>query len=139
VELEEMRRRVSDARVGRIATVTSEGRPHVVPFVFALDGDTLYSSVDAKPKRSPQLKRIRNIRANPAVEVVVDDYREPWPGLWWVRLQGRGEVLEDGPERERGLALLVEKYPDYSDSPPQDAVVAVRIERWQGWEFRPVE
>jgi PPOX class probable F420-dependent enzyme len=139
MEPEEMRRRVSESRVGRIATVTPEGRPHVVPFVFVLDGDTLYSSVDAKPKRSPELKRLRNIRANPAVEVVVDEYGEPWPGLWWVRMQGRGEVLEDGPERDRGLALLVEKYPDYRDAEPQGAVVAVRIERWQGWEFRPVE
>jgi PPOX class probable F420-dependent enzyme len=136
---EEMRRRVTEARVGRIATVTSEGRPHVVPFVFVLDGDNLYSSVDAKPKRSPELKRLRNIQANPAVEVVVDEYREPWPGLWWVRLQGRGEVLEAGAERERALALLVEKYPDYRDSAPQGAVVAVRIDRWRGWEFRPVQ
>ena len=134
-----MRRRVTAARVGRIATVTEDGRPHVVPFVFVLDGETLYSSVDAKPKRSPELKRIRNIQANPSVEVVVDEYEEPWPGLWWVRLQGRGEVLESDPERGRALELLEEKYPEYRDSPPQGAVVAVRIERWRGWEFRPLQ
>lgn len=132
-----MRRRVVEARVGRLATVRPDGRPHVVPFVFVLDGENLYSSIDAKPKRAPELQRIRNIEANPSVEVVVDEYREPWPGIWWVRLQGRGEVLEDGRERDRALRMLAEKYPDYRDMPPQDAVVVVRIERWRGWEYRP--
>ena len=132
-----MRRRLDEARVGRLATVRPDGTPHVVPFVFALDGDALYSSVDAKPKRTPELQRIRNIQANPAVEVVVDAYHEPWRGIWWVRLQGRAEVLEEGPERDQGIRLLIEKYPDYEEEPPEGAIVVVRIERWQGWEFRP--
>jgi PPOX class probable F420-dependent enzyme len=139
MEPQEMRRRVAEARVGRIATVTPEGRPHVVPFVFVLEDETLYSSVDAKPKRSPDLRRIRNIRANPAVEVVVDHYEEPWDTIWWVRMRGRGEVLESGAERERALALLEDKYPEYVDSPPQGPVVAVRIERWRGWSFRSLQ
>lgn len=134
-----MRRRVAGARVGRIATVTPGGRPHVVPFVFVLDGDTLYSSVDAKPKKGPDLKRIRNIRDNPAVEVVVDHYEEPWESIWWVRAAGRGEVLEDGAERGRALRLLAEKYPEYREMPPQGAVVAVRVDRWRGWSFRPLQ
>lgn len=131
-----MRRRVGEARVGRIASVTPRGAPHVVPFVFALDGDTLYSSVDAKPKKSPDLQRIRNVRADPRVQVVVDHYEEPWEPIWWVRLAGRAEVLEDGPERERALILLMEKYPEYREFPPQGAVIAVRIERWRGWTYR---
>lgn len=132
-----MRRRVSGARVARLATVKPNGTPHVVPIVFVLDGEALYSSVDAKPKRGPELQRIRNIEANPAVEVVVDDYREPWPGIWWVRLRGRAEVLREGAERERALRLLEEKYPDYEGMPPQGAVVAIRIDRWRGWEYEP--
>jgi PPOX class probable F420-dependent enzyme len=107
--------------------------------VFVLEGDTLYSSVDEKPKASRDLRRIRNIRSNPAVEVVVDHYEEPWEALWWVRLRGRGEILEDGPERLRALARLREKYPEYRDMPPQGTVVAVRIEAWRGWSFRPVQ
>lgn len=132
-----MRRRVEEARVGRLATVRPDGRPHVVPFVFALDGEHLYSSIDAKPKRTTELQRIRNIEANPAVEVVVDDYHEPWPGIWWVRLRGRAEVLEDGPERDRAMELLIGKYPDYEEDPPDGAIVAVRIDRWAGWKYRP--
>jgi PPOX class probable F420-dependent enzyme len=136
VEPDEMRRRVGEARVGRIASVTPDGTPHVVPFVFAVEDDTLYSSVDAKPKKGPDLQRIRNIRANPTVQVVVDHYEEPWEPIWWVRLTGRAEVLEDGPERERALALLQGKYPEYEEMPPQGTVIAVRIERWRGWSYR---
>jgi PPOX class probable F420-dependent enzyme len=135
----EMRRRVAEARVGRIATVTPEGRPHVVPFVFVLDGDTLYSSVDEKPKASRDLRRIENMRANPSVEVVVDHYEEPWDAIWWVRIRGRGEVIESGPERDRALELLGEKYPEYREMPPQGPVVAVRAGRWRGWSFRPLQ
>jgi PPOX class probable F420-dependent enzyme len=138
MEPHEMRRRVGEARVGRIATVTPDDRPHVVPFVFALHDDTLYSSVDAKPKKGPDLKRIRNIRANPAVQVVVDHYEEPWQPIWWVRLTGSAEILEEGPERKGALRLLAQKYPEYRDSPPQGAVIAVRIERWLGWSYRPL-
>jgi PPOX class probable F420-dependent enzyme len=132
-----MRRLVEEGRVARMATADEEGRPHVVPIVYALDGDTLYSSVDEKPKRSPNLKRIRNILAKPAVELVVDHYEDAWDRIWWVRLRGRGEVLEEGAERERALSLLAERYAQYRDSPPQGAVIAVRIERWRGWSFRP--
>jgi PPOX class probable F420-dependent enzyme len=139
VELEEMRSRVRDARVGRIATVTPDGAPHVVPFVFVLDGDTLYSSVDEKPKASRDLRRIENIRADPRVEVVVDHYEEPWDPIWWVRIRGRAEVLESGPERDRALQLLRDKYEEYREMPPQGPVVAVRTGRWRGWSFRPVQ
>jgi PPOX class probable F420-dependent enzyme len=139
MEPDEMRRRVDSARVGRFATVTPEGAPHVVPFVFVLDGSTLYTSVDEKPKSSRDLKRIRNIRSNPRVEVVVDHYEEPWEAIWWVRLSGRGEILTEGAERDRALTLLAEKYVEYRDAPPQGDVVAVRIGRWRGWSYRPVE
>lgn len=134
-----MRRLVGESRVARMATVDEEGRPHVVPIVFALEEDTLYSSVDEKPKASRNLKRVRNILANPTVEVVVDHYEEDWDRIWWVRVRGRGEVIEDGPERDRGLSLLSEKYPQYRDAQPQGVVIAVRVDRWRGWAFRPLE
>jgi PPOX class probable F420-dependent enzyme len=130
-----MRTRVEDARVGRIATVTPDGRPHVVPFVFVLDDETLYSSVDEKPKASRDLQRVRNLRANPTAEVVVDHYEEPWGDIWWVRIRGRAEIHDRGPERDRALALLAEKYPEYRTMPPQGEVIAIRIERWRGWSF----
>jgi PPOX class probable F420-dependent enzyme len=126
--------------VATIATVDPDGRPNLVPIVFVLDGDTLYSSVDAKPKASPRLRRVDNIRADPErVAVLVDHYEEDWPTLWWVRLRGRGRVLESGQERDRAQQLLREKYTQYEDMPPQGEVLAVDVTEWRGWSWRPVE
>ena len=135
-----MRRLVAGARVARMATIDPDGRPHLVPLVFALDGETLYSSIDDKPKRTPRLRRLANLRANPdLVTVLVDHYEEVWPEVWWVRLRGTGRVVEEGPERDRGLALLAERYPQYRDMPPQGAVIALDITEWRGWSWRPLQ
>jgi PPOX class probable F420-dependent enzyme len=136
-EAAEMRERVREARVARLATVDADGRPHLVPICFALDGDVLYSAVDQKPKRSKRLKRLENIRTNPQVAVLVDHYDDDWTRLWWVRLDGTARVLEGGPEREHALALLREKYAQYRSELPTGPVIAVRVERWQGWAADP--
>ncbi len=131
--MDELRDRVTEARVARLATIDPEGRPHLVPVCFALDGDTVYSAVDQKPKRSQELQRLRNIRANPAIALIVDHYDEDWTQLWWVRLRGQAAVLEPGPERERALALLADKYEQYRADPPRGDVLAVRVEEWRSW------
>src|SRR5207253_5352137 len=82
------------ARVARLATVGRDGRPHVVPICFALDGDVLYSAVDEKPKSTRRLRRLANIEAHPEVEVVVDAWDEDWSRLWWVRLAGQARIVE---------------------------------------------
>jgi PPOX class probable F420-dependent enzyme len=125
--------RVERARVARLATVGPDDRPHLVPICFVLDGDVLYSAVDRKPKRSPNLKRIENVRANPQVTVLVDQYDDDWTQLWWVRLDGRARVLVEGQERDRALALLVAKYPQYSAETPEGPVLAIDIERRRRW------
>jgi PPOX class probable F420-dependent enzyme len=104
-----------------------------VPIVFALAGDTLYTAVDAKPKRSRTLRRIENARARPDVTVLVDHYEDDWAELWWIRLRGRARVLDDGDERERALALLTEKYPQYRDEPPDGPVLAVDVVEVRVW------
>jgi PPOX class probable F420-dependent enzyme len=130
----EQRRRVAAARVGRLATLDPDGRPHLVPICFALDGDTLYSAVDAKPKRSQRLRRIENARVRPAATVIVDEYDdEDWSALWWVRVRGDARVLDDGEERERALALLRDKYPQYRDEPPDGPVLAVDVGDVRAW------
>ena len=128
-----MRRRVARAAVGRLATIDERGRPHLVPFCFALEGDVLYSAVDEKPKRTQRLKRLENIQLHPEVAVLVDHYEEDWSRLWWVRLRGTAHVIEDGPKRERALALLAEKYAQYRSEPPRGAVIVVSVEEWRGW------
>jgi PPOX class probable F420-dependent enzyme len=133
VDEKEMREQVAAARVGRLATVDAAGRPHLVPICFALEGDTLYSAVDEKPKHSKRLKRLENIRRHPEVTVLVDHYEEDWTRLWWVRLDGVATVLEQGLEWERALDPLQAKYEQYRAEPPTGPVIAVRVARWRAW------
>jgi len=125
--------RLTAARVARLATTDPDGRPHLVPIVFAVSGGTLYSAVDRKPKRSSTLRRIENARARPDVTVLIDHYDEDWSRLWWTRLRGRARVLDDGVERERALVLLAEKYPQYRESPPDGPVLAVDLDEVRSW------
>jgi PPOX class probable F420-dependent enzyme len=136
----EARRRFAAARVAHLATVRGDGRPHIVPIVFAIDGDALYSIADPKPKRDGELLRLRNIAANPAVSLLVDEYDEDWTRLWWVRADGVARVLRTGPERDLTIDLLREKYPQYATwtTPFGDAMV-VRVERWSSWSLAPAQ
>src|SRR2546421_5771856 len=120
-------RRLRAAGVARPATIDPAGRPPLVPFVFAIEGDTLSSAVDRKPKRSQTLRRIENARTRPDVTVLVDHYDDDWSRLWWIRLRGRARVLDEGAELEHALRLLVEKYPQYRDEPPGAPVLAVDV------------
>ncbi len=117
-------------RVARLATVDAQGRPHVVPICFVLDGDTLYTAVDEKPKRTRRLKRLRNIQETPHVEVLIDHYDEDWSRLWWVRLRGTAWVVE---RDERALELLADKYPQYRERPPSGPFIVVAIEERVEW------
>ena len=133
---DEARRRFAAARVARLATVRADGHPHVVPIVFAVDGATIYSIADPKPKRGLDLLRHRNIAANPAVSLLVDEYEEPWERIWWVRADGQARVVEDGPDRELAIRLLREKYPPYADwTAPFGATTIVRVARWTSWRM----
>ena len=133
VDEETMRRRVREARVGRLGTVTGDGRPHLVPCCFALEGGVVYSAVDAKPKSTPALRRLANLRANGAASLLVDHYDEDWSALWWVRVDGRGRVIESGPERDEALDLLAAKYEQYRRQRPPGAVVAIDATTWRAW------
>ncbi len=131
---EQTRQRFADARVARLATADADGRPHLVPMVFALAGDTIYSAVDAKPKRSTSLRRLANIAANPRVAVLVDHYDDDWEALWWVRADGSGRILDaDEPESGDAIARLVARYSPYRARPPQGPVVAIDVARWSSW------
>ncbi len=127
------RRRFAEARVARLATVTTDGRPHLVPCTFVLDDDVVHTAVDAKPKSTLALRRLDNIRAVPHVSFLVDHYAEDWSTLWWVRVDGAARISEQGPERERALDLLAAKYPQYREARPPGAVISVAVERWRSW------
>jgi PPOX class probable F420-dependent enzyme len=131
-----MQELVARARVGRLATIGRDGRPHLVPICFALRDDVLYTAVDEKPKRSRRLQRLENVRAHPQVAVLVDHYEEDWSRLWWVRLRGAGRVIEHGAELAAALELLAEKYEQYREQPPGGPVLAISVAEWRGWSAR---
>jgi PPOX class probable F420-dependent enzyme len=128
----EARERFAAARVARLATADAAGRPHLVPIAFVVDGDHVYSVVDAKPKRTTALRRLANVRENPAVALLVDHYDDAdWDALWWVRADGRGRVLDPAEtEAQRAVALLSRRYPQQRGA---GVVLAVDVERWSGW------
>jgi PPOX class probable F420-dependent enzyme len=128
-----MATRLREARVARLATIDPDGKPHLVPITFALSGDTLYSAVDRKPKRTRALRRIENARARPDVTVLVDSYQEDWSQLWWVRIRGRARILESGDEFESALRLLAEKYPQYREEAPEGPVLAIDVTERREW------
>lgn len=128
---DEARERFASARVARLATVTPAGAPHLVPIVFALLGETVYSVVDQKPKRTTDLQRLANVRATGRAALLVDHYEEDWRNLWWVRADGTARTLEaNEPEARGAIAALGERYPQQR---PAGMVLAVDVDRWTGW------
>jgi PPOX class probable F420-dependent enzyme len=135
VSAAEARRRFAAARVARLATVDARGHPHLVPIVFALARGTVYSVVDAKPKRTTELRRLQNVRSNPCVSVLVDHYDDAdWSALWWVRADGVARVVDLAePEARSAVQLLAERHPQQRAVGP---VLAIDVERWSGWSAR---
>jgi PPOX class probable F420-dependent enzyme len=133
MEASDARRRLTGSRHARLATVSEDGKPHVVPIVFAVDGDMLYFAVDSKPKRTSNLKRLKNIAANPAVAVLADHYDDDWTKLWWVRVDGTARIVTDEADAQRAIELLTQRYRQYENERPGGPVVAIHINRLTGW------
>jgi PPOX class probable F420-dependent enzyme len=113
--------------------VRSDGQPHIVPIVFVLRGDRILTAVDAKPKRSLQVSRLRNLASEPRVSVLVDAYDEAWHRLWWVRADGRAHSVEDGPDYTQAIGQLIEKYPQYRGAHKFGPVMLIDVDRWIYW------
>lgn len=129
------RRWFGSVPVIRLATVDALGRPHLVVTTFVVDGDLIYLAVDQKPKKSRALKRVQNIRANPAVAALADRYDEDWRRLWWVRADGSARILTDANLMAGPIELLTTRYPQYQSDPPRGPVIAITVTAWSGWAY----
>jgi PPOX class probable F420-dependent enzyme len=129
------------SRVGRLATASAAGEPHVVPVCFVFDGKYVYSAIDSKPKRvaAARLRRLQNLRENPRASLVVDFYDEDWTRLRYVLVIGSAEILEAGHDRERALDMLREKYRQYHAMRDygQGPVIRLTPERIVSWRGAP--
>ena len=127
------RERFDTRRVARLATVDTTGLPHIVVTTFALSGPKIYLVVDEKPKSTRDLKRLRNIRANPAVSLLADHYDDDWTRLWWVRADGHGVIVDNPEVAAMAIDLLAARYPQYRASRPHGPVIAITVHTWTGW------
>jgi PPOX class probable F420-dependent enzyme len=128
---------IDSQRLGRLATVDAEGRPHVIPICFALHDTTLYSAIDEKPKTDGPLRRLRNIAENPHVQVLFDTYDDAdWSKLRYVQLRGVARIIESGAEHARAVAQLRVRYAQYRQMALEERpVIAIEVEhvvRWRG-------
>ena len=121
--------RVAAARVGRLATVSAAGRPHVVPVCFTLHEGRIVTAVDAKPKATTALARLDNVRATGRASLLVDHYEEDWSRLWWVRVDGPAAVVDD----DAAIDALAAKYEQYRAARPAGPVIAITPDRWRSW------
>ena len=133
---DECRRRLTASAVARLATTGLRG-PHIVPIVFAVADDVIFTVVDHKPKRSRDLTRLRNIAQSPQVAVLVDHYDDDWERLWWVRADGRASVVSSPEAMAPGIALLARRYRQYGEAPPQGPLIRIEVDRWSGWAATP--
>ena len=123
-------------RVARFATAEPNGQPHVVPICYALSNNSVYFTIDKKPKQltDKPLKRIRNLQKNPHVALVVDRYEDDWTQLGWVMVQGDAALLDDGEEHTKAQRLLKARYPQLHGMQIGDLpVIAVRIKHVVSW------
>jgi nitroimidazol reductase NimA-like FMN-containing flavoprotein (pyridoxamine 5'-phosphate oxidase superfamily) len=121
------------ARVVRVATADARGVPHVVPVCAVVDGDRIWFGT------GDDARKVKNLRANPRVTVVADDYTEAWDGLRGVMVTGEARLHAGGPRFRRARKLLYAKYPQYeSDAALEEndsVVVEVAPTRLFAWGF----
>ena len=137
LEAAEIERILARWPVARLATLAADGRSELVPIVFAWSGGALWSPIDGKPKRGAELARVRNLRADPRVCVLLDRWDADWAKLWWLRLDGRAELVAAG-SAEAAVAALRAKYPRYrSGATPlfsgEPTLIRIAVERRIGW------
>jgi PPOX class probable F420-dependent enzyme len=119
-----------------LGTADASGVPHLVPVTYVLtDEDHLYIAIDSKPKRSANLRRLRNIAANPNVSLLVDRYTDDWEKLWWARADGTAVIGEFAEMPAGLLAAFQDRYPWYVANPPEGPVIDISVTGWSGWAF----
>ncbi len=91
----------------RFATASKDAKPHVVPVIYALDGDNIVIAVDYGTKK------LANLKQNKKLALVVDDYHPNKA----VMVEGECEILERGKEYLRLLQILFDRFDFYRRHP----------------------
>ncbi len=132
---EQSRARFVLSPVAVLGTADQAGASHLVPVTFLPAGGLLFIAIDDKPKRSPDLKRLRNITVNPRVCLLVQHYEADWERLWWARADGTARIVDSKHVPEPVREGLLHRYPWYAQNPPTGSVIEVAVHQWSGWAF----
>lgn len=109
----------------RLATLSHEGWPHNVPVGYSFDGESFYISSD------PEARKVRNIRSNPRVCLVVDVVE----GKKGVMIQGEATVIESGEEFEKAMELMERQRGWKRSRPGEQVVIKVKPARKTSWRI----
>jgi len=126
--------RLASAPVGTFASIKPDGWPHLVAVTFAVIEGSLVHMIDHKPKTTRRLQRLRNVEQTPRACLLVDNYDDDWSALWWVRVDGGASVETEGEKWEKGRVSLVDKYPQYRESPPTGHAIFLSVDHVTHWE-----
>lgn len=88
-------------KTGKLATVRSDGRPHVVPVWFHLDGDDVVFTTGGESLKYKNMKR------DPRVSITVDDQTPPYS---YVMIEGTVSFSEDPDELLRWATRIGGRY-----------------------------
>ena len=130
---------IQRARVARLATVGSGFKPHLVPTVFVFDGNHFFIPVDEKRKKAKpeNLRRTKNILANPNVALLFDEYSEDWTRLAFVMIQGTAAIIKSRTQADIQLRQaqkeLATKYIQYQKIGIGEMCIVIKPEKVVSW------
>jgi pyridoxamine 5'-phosphate oxidase family protein len=89
---------LADQRLGRVATCGPDGKPHVVPTSFRYNSDL--GTIDIGGRHVATTKKYRDVQANPAAAIVVDDLVsiDPWTPRM-LEIRGPAEAIATGGDQ----------------------------------------
>ena len=88
-------------RTAKVSTTRADGRPHVAPVWFALDGDDLIFTTGETTVKG------RNLLRDPHVAICVDDERMPYA---FALIEGTATLSEDPSELLRWATIIAGRY-----------------------------
>lgn len=122
--------------MARLATISAAtGAIDLVPVTFVLMGECLFTAVDHKPKATRDLARLANVRSSGTATALVDHWTEDWTQLWWLRLRGPAEVVDDvsRPDALDAIDALVAKYAPYRAQRPAGPLIVLTFTDVRTW------
>jgi nitroimidazol reductase NimA-like FMN-containing flavoprotein (pyridoxamine 5'-phosphate oxidase superfamily) len=124
---------IQTMRVMRVVTVDADGMPHSVPVCPLVDKDRIYFGTERNARK------VRNLKTNPHVAVVFDEYTEAWDYLRGVMIQGTARIVDTAQFR-RLRKQIYAKYPQYETQAAlgerDSVIVEVVPERKFSWGLK---